>query len=627
MKENPAYNIMFKALFPIVLVLFLINCSYSQDQLQASATAGKKDFQLSESIKINVKGTVQDGYHINANKVTDEDLIPTSLKIESNDFKLVKASWPPSHKFKFSFSETELDVYQGAVNIGVTLKANKNLKPGKYQVSGSIHYQACNDRACFTPKDAPFSVQVVLKEDSVKADTSKTILTKKDSTEKEEKTEVKDTTKKVQETTTLKENKRDTTRQISSSTTSQNEIEKYVQEKGIFVALFLIFIAGLALNLTPCVYPLIPITISYFGAQVKQKKAHKIIMALVYILGMSVTYSVLGTIAALTGGLFGSLLQNPLVVLLLVAIFLALALGMFGLYEIRIPQSIANFSGKSRQGYFGTALMGLTVGFIAAPCIGPFVLSLLVYVGKIGNPFLGFLMFFVLSLGLGFPYIFLAVFSGSISKLPRSGVWMEGVKIIFGLIMVGLALYTAQALISPKIYEIVFPIYLIAAGFYLIVIDKKAKTAAGYTKIKYIIAIVFIIWGASSLHFGKEEQISSGKLEWQMTTSQQQIDDYVSKSTGKPTIIDFYADWCAQCKELDKYTYIDPKIIELSKKFNTVKVDLTKGDKEIEGKFKILGLPVVAFLDKNGKEIESLRVTGFLKPEEFVKVMEKALSN
>ncbi len=112
-----------------------------------------------------------------------------------------------------------------------------------------------------------------------------------------------------------------------------------------------------------------------------------------------------------------------------------------------------------------------------------------------------------------------------------------------------------------------------------------------------------------------------------MAVSQQQIDGSVSKSAGKPTIIDFYADWCAQCKELDKYTYIDPKIIELSKKFNTVKVDLTKGDKEIEGKFKILGLPVVAFMDKNGKEIESLRVTGFLKPEEFAKVMEKALSN
>jgi thiol:disulfide interchange protein DsbD len=115
----------------------------------------------------------------------------------------------------------------------------------------------------------------------------------------------------------------------------------------------------------------------------------------------------------------------------------------------------------------------------------------------------------------------------------------------------------------------------------------------------------------------------AGKLEWQDLESQKQIDESVSRSAGKPTMIDFYADWCAQCKELDKYTYVDPKIIELSKKFNNIKIDLTKGDKEIESKFKILGLPVVAFIDKDGKEIENLRVTGFLQPEEFQKSWKK----
>jgi len=193
--------------------------------------------------------------------------------------------------------------------------------------------------------------------------------------------------------------------------------------------------------------------------------------------------------------------------------------------------------------------------------------------------------------------------------------------------MIGLAIYTAQTLISAKVYEILFPAYLILAGFFLIVIDRKAITASGYTRIKYIIAIAFIFWGASTLHFSKDQQVSGGKLEWQMLLTEQQIDGSVAKAGEKPTLIDFYADWCAQCKELDKYTYVDPKVIELSKKFNVIKVDLTKGDKEIEGKFKILGLPVVAFMDKNGKEMESLRITGFLKPEEFTKVMEKALSN
>lgn len=611
---------MTKYIFSVILFVFVNTALFSQQYVTVSASASKKDFMVSEPVKINVKATVQEGFHINANKISDEDLIPTTIKVESADFKLSKTSWPASEKYKFSFSETELEVYAGTVNIGLTLKANKNLKPGKYDISGALNYQACNDRACFPPKNAEFSVSVIIKEDTAKTVDSTKGEELKDTTKKSDTIKtgsITDTTKK----TILTENKRDTTQTISAQ---DNEIAGYIAEKGLFLTLILIFIGGLALNLTPCVYPLIPITISFFGAQVSNNKAQKIIMALVYVFGMSITYSVLGLVAALTGGLFGSLLQNPIVVAVIVLILLALALSMFGLFEIRIPQSIANFSGKNRQGYFGTALMGLTVGFIAAPCIGPFVLGLLVYVGQVGSAFLGFLMFFILAMGLGFPYIFLAIFSGSISKLPRSGEWMEGVKIIFGFVMIGLALYIAQPLMSVKVYEIIFPIYLILAGFYLIVIDRKAVSAATYTRIKYIIAIGAVVVGAMNLHFA-EQQPLTGKLEWQNLASQSQIDASIAKAEGKPTMIDFYADWCAQCKELDKYTYVDPKVVELSKKFNNIKVDLTKENQAITDKFKILGLPVVAFIDKNGKEIADLRITGFLKPDEFLKTMEKAL--
>lgn len=615
---------MAKTATSVLLLLVLSTLSFSQQYVTVSSTPAKKDFFSSENIRINVKADVQSGYHINANKVSDEDLIPTTLTVDAGELKLSKVSWPGSKKYKFSFSETELEVFEGSFNIGVNLKAPKNIKPGKYEVSGTLNYQACNDRACFAPKDAPFTVTVIIKEDTAKVDTSKSIQTPVDTVKKTDSTEIGKTKDTTGSKTTLTENKRDTNQTVTS-TENKNQIAAYIEENGMFVALLIIFVLGIGLNLTPCVYPLIPITISYFGAQVSNSKGGKLMMALAYVLGMSVTYSVLGLVAALTGGVFGSLLQSPWVVAGLVLIFIALALSMFGLYEIKIPQSLANFSGKNRQGYFGTFMMGLTVGFIAAPCIGPLVLSLLVYVGQIGSPLLGFVMFFVLSLGLGLPYIFLAMFSSSITKLPRSGEWMEGVKIIFGFMMLGLALYTAQPLMSPKVYEIAFPLFLILGGVYLILIDRKAVNAATYTRIKYTIAIAAIIWGAMNLHFGEEPQLSGGKYEWQMLQTQIQIDESVAKAKDKPTIIDFYADWCAQCKELDKYTYIDPKIVELSKKFNNIKVDLTKGDREIEGKFKIQGLPVVAFIDKNGKEREELRITGFLKPEEFIKVMEKAL--
>jgi thiol:disulfide interchange protein DsbD len=619
-----------KIIFILIAGVFLCTNAFTQEYVTVSSSPSKKEFGINENIRINLKTTVQEGFHINANKIADPDLIPTTVSITEGDFKLVRTSWPAAQSFKFSFSETELQVFAHSFNISLYLKPKKELKPGKYEVKGELHYQACNDRACFAPKDADFTAMIVLKEDTA----NKTENIKEEKTIEEEETK-KDTSAVQNETevakkdtsaapTTLKENKRDTTQTMSS--TSENQISGYIAQKGLFLTLILIFLGGLALNLTPCVYPLIPITISFFGAQVSNNKTQKIIMALVYILGMSITYSALGLIAALTGGMFGSALQNPIVVSVIVLILLALALGMFGLFEIRIPTAIANFSGKNRQGYLGTVLMGLTVGFIAAPCIGPFVLGLLVYVGQMGNAFMGFLLFFILSLGLGFPYIFLAIFSGSISKLPRSGEWMEGVKMIFGFVMLGLALYTAQTLIPPKTFEVIFPVYLILAGFYLIVIDRKAVNASVYTRIKYVIAIGSIVFGSMNMNFG-EKQMAGTTLQWQNLATQAQIDSSVAKADGKPTIIDFYADWCAQCKELDKYTYVDPKVVELSKKFNTIKVDLTKDNKEITERYKILGLPVVAFIDKNGKEIENLRITGFLKPEEFTKNMEKALKD
>ncbi len=615
---------MAKTIGSVILVLLLSTLSYAQQFVTVTATPQKKDFFPSENIKVNVKVDVQSGYHINANKLNDPDLIPTTLEIDAGSLKVGKISWPGSHKYKFSFSETEMDVYEGSITIGVNLKAPKDIKPGKYDVTGKLNYQACNDRACFSPKDFPFSVTITIKEDTAKVDTSKTVDTK-DTTQKTDTIDYSQKKDTSNQNIQLTENKRDTT-QKSITTENKNQIAAYIEENGMLVALLIIFVLGIGLNLTPCVYPLIPLTISYFGAQVSNSKGGKLIMALFYVLGICVTYSVLGLMAALTGGVFGSLLQSPIVVGLLVLIFLALALSMFGLYDIKIPQSLANFSGKNRQGYFGTFLMGLTVGFIAAPCIGPLVLSLLVYVGQTGSPFLGFIMFFVLSLGLGFPYIFLAMFSSSITKLPRSGEWMEGVKIIFGLMMIGLALYTAQPLMSVNVYDFVFPLFLVLSGVYLVLIDRKAISASTYTRLKYLIAIAAIIWGSMNLHFGEQTPVGTGKYEWQIMQTQLQIDASITKSNDKPTIIDFYADWCAQCKELDKYTYTDPKVFELSKKFNNIKVDLTKGDKEIERKFKIQGLPVVAFMDKNGNEMEDLRVTGFLKPDEFIKVMEKALN-
>ncbi|MBV6479254.1 MAG: Thiol:disulfide interchange protein DsbD [Ignavibacteria bacterium] len=590
---------------------FLLNCilllipltSFSQNPGYATLEFFKnKDSYLnSDTVKVAIKISIKEKFHINSFKVDDPDLIATSIVSESENFKLVNTYFPQDKKLKFEFSENEINVYEDEIIAGVSFLPLSNLQNGKYDLSISFTYQACDDKTCFPPKTINEKLDILISSESGKL-TNSDIFGKIDFS----KPSINASNEKSQERK-LTENTRS-----DKPASEEDQVSNWIEEKGMFVSLILIFLGGLALNLTPCVYPLIPITVSFFGAQSSGSKSQSILMGIFYALGMSVTYSFLGVFAALTGSLLGTALQNPVVIIVIALILFALGTSMFGLFEIKVPQSLALMGNKNRSGYFGSVLMGLTVGFIAAPCIGPFVLSLLVYVGKIGNAFTGFLLFFVLSLGLGFPYIFLAASSSSISKLPRSGEWMEGVKIIFGLILFGMALNTLAPLFPDNVFNIIFPLYIILSGAYLILIDKKGYSSPVFSKIKYIIAIVAVIFGTWNL---KPKEAES-EVKWSVLNSLEAVDNSI-KTGNKPVMIDFYADWCAQCKELDEYTYTDPEIVELSGRLNNIKIDLTKENSAITEKFDIKGLPVVIFMNQSGEEYKDLRVTGFLKPEDF----------
>lgn len=579
--------------------------SQSTEYVKITAYSNKDKYSIADTIKIALKISIGEKFHINSYKVEDPTLIKTTVTGSSDNFKMLNAFYPKDKKLKFEFSENEINVYEGDITAGFTFIPVSGLENGSYEIPLKFNYQACDNKVCYPPKTLSENISVKIDNNSnSSAEINTSIFRNINFSAPTNQIESKETVK-----PNLTENKRTETPE-----SNKDDIGNLIEEKGWAAALIFIFLGGLALNLTPCVYPLIPITVSYFGAQASGSKSQSILMGIFYALGMSVTYSALGVFAALTGSLLGTALQNPIVIIFIALIMFALGTSMFGLFDIKVPQSLAMMGNKNRSGYFGSLLMGLTVGFIAAPCIGPFVLSLLVFVGKLGNPLTGFLLFFVLSMGLGLPYIFLSASSSSISKLPRSGEWMEGVKIIFGLILFGMALNTLAPLIPKNIFEVLMPVYVILSGVYLILIDKKGLSSLVYTKIKNIIAITAIVLG--TLMLKPAENIES--VNWKMLTSVESIDNSI-KSENKPVMIDFYADWCAQCKELDEFTYTDPEIVELSKSFNTIKVDLTKENESITNKYGIKGLPVVVFLDPSGVEIPDLRVTGFLKPEEFKK--------
>ncbi len=396
------------------------------------------------------------------------------------------------------------------------------------------------------------------------------------------------------------------------------QIEQSSQEEGsrasIWLILLGIFLGGLALNLTPCVYPLIPITISYFGGKSERIRGHTIVHGIVYIFGLAMTNSLLGLSAALSGGMLGFALQKPLVLIFVAAVMVFMGLSFFGLWEIRLPAWLTRAASKNYAGFSGTFFMGLTLGIVAAPCLGPFILGLLLWVGQMGDPLLGFLFFFVLSIGLGLPLSVLAIFSGAIARLPKSGDWMLWVRRLMGWILIGMAVYMG----SPVVSHLIGRHWLLlgvsaAAGMHLGWLDKTGSNLRIFPYLKKAVGVAMVCGGIISLLVAMQQP--SG-IRW-IPYDQSAIASAAEQ--GKPVMIDFYAEWCAPCVVMEKEVFTDPEVIRLSRDVIAMRVDLTK-EKPFHGevleKYQVRGIPTLVFLNREGIEEEGLRIKYLVsKPE------------
>jgi thiol:disulfide interchange protein DsbD len=550
-----------------------------------------------ESFSILLEITILEGWHINSHQPLEDFLIPTEIIFdESSGISFGRIQYMNPELRKFSFSDTKMSVYEGKIYALTTITISPTYEESEIKLSGKLYYQACNDKSCLAPAEYYFAALFPVADVGViSAELNKEMFTEILPQFQSENTE-----------------------------TSESEFSQIVKESGFFYTFLFIFLGGLALNLTPCVYPLIPITISYFGGQSEGDKKALVLRAVVYVLGMAVTYSVLGVLASLTGSLLGSALQNPLVLIFVALVLIGLALSMFGLYEIRVPQALAMLGSKNRAGYIGTLFMGLTVGLIAAPCIGPFVLGLLTYVSELGDPILGFWMFFVLAIGLGTPFLILGIFSGAATHLPRSGAWMIWVRNIFGFVLIGMAIYFLEPLFPEKSwYYYSLAIVSIIAGIYLGWLDKNTGKT-GFKVSRYIVGIIFILIGVFFVLPSDTE--AKEKIKWQ-SYSPQLLEQ--AKNEARPVILDFYADWCIPCKELDNFTFTDERILAQSDNFLMVKADLTHFQTEetsiIRDKFNVRGVPTIVFIGKDGNEISELRLIEFEDADQFLEKMSKAL--
>lgn len=576
----------------VIILLIAFNESFAQmgmpkDLVKIETYQSFDKVYPGSEFKLALEVNVEEGWHINSNKPYDEYLIPTSLTIVENpNFKIKKVAYPEPHDFKLSFSESPLSVWEGTVYKGALIEVDSNLTPGIYPLVVELEYQACNDISCQAPTAVTDTINI----------------------------EVADKTTPVNSINEKIFNEIDISLSQSSATKEDSDpISNALESNGLIIGLFFVFLGGLALNLTPCVYPLIPITVGYFGGQSEGSTTKLFFMGILFILGLAVTYSAIGVVTSLTGAVFGALLQNPIVILSVVAILLILSLSMFGVYEFKLPDKLVNKAGGAKGGYFGAFFMGLTMGIVAAPCIGPFVLGLVTYVATKQDPFFGFLLFFVLAVGLGTPYLFLAIFSGKIKSLPRAGEWMDAVKHIFGFILVGMALYFLLPLLPDTLRGYVLPVFMIGTAVYLLFIEKLANSVKGFRIFKIVFSVLILAVGVYALIPSETKSV-----EWKPFTK-----EALAEIDGRGVIIDFYADWCIPCKELDAMTFSDPKVIELSKEFETYKADMTESlSAEVEAlreNYNIIGVPTVLILNSNGEEKE--RITGFVNAEEFYKII------
>lgn len=562
-------------------LLLLANAVFAEEAVFSVAQVGweRRPQPGGEAGVVALEVRLQEGWHVNPPNPSDPYLIPTRVELQlPQGWEAGEPQFPQPKKVKLEVFEQAVELFEGSFWVRIPVKTPAGA--GEVTLTGFLEAQACNNVSCLPPKKVVFSVPWAASVSPPAASTANAA--------------------------------------SESSSTPQSSVSERFAGASLLLQLVLVFLGGLALNLTPCVYPIIPVTVGFFLNQTGSSK-RTALLASFYVLGMAVTYSTLGVVAALTGKLFGAALQSPWVTGGIVVVVLALAASMFGLWEIRIPAWVSGVAG-ARQGVVGSLVMGLVVGLVAAPCIGPFVLGLLAYVGQKQSVMLGFLLFFTLALGLGLPYLFLALSTRSLEKLPHSGAWMEGVRQLFGVLLVALAFYFARPLLPGDLGDKLLALSLVLGGFYLAVIARPGYEIAAVDRFMRAVTLALVLAGAWLWpHSGTT---TAQELSWEKANGQV-LQEAIAQ--GGPVIVDFYADWCLPCKELDEKTFSRPEVKAVLASFRRLKVDLTQISQETEELRKaygVAGVPTVLFFYQ-GREAQDLRLTGFEGPEEFLRRVRK----
>ena len=424
------------------------------------------------------------------------------------------------------------------------------------------------------------------------------------------------------------------------------KIAGILRDAGFWATLAFFFVAGLGLALTPCVLPMIPILSGIIAGQ-GHRNSHTrgFALSLAYVLGMAVTYAAAGIAAGLTGTLLSAALQNAWVLGAFALVFVVLSFSMFGFYELQLPtalQSKLSEESGHLQGGRGIAVfaMGALSALIVGPCVAAPLAGALLYIGQTGDAVLGGTALFVMALGMGAPLIAVGTAGGSL--LPKTGPWMEGVKKGFGVLLLATAVWLLTPVVPPVVPMLAWAALLIVPAIYLHALDPLPQHAKGWQRFWKGIGIVMLLTGAALLIgalagsrdplqplAGLRTQAVAGevrKLSFEPVRSVAELEARLA-AVDRPVMLDFYADWCVSCKEMERYTFADPAVREKLAGFTLLKADVTANspdDKALLARFGLFGPPGIVFFTPGGKEVQGLRVVGFQEAASFLRTLDKA---
>ena len=418
--------------------------------------------------------------------------------------------------------------------------------------------------------------------------------------------------------------------------TASNKMFNALNSKNLSALIFGFFVFGVLLSLTPCVLPMIPILSSIIVGHGKISHLHSFLLSFAYVMGMAITYAIAGLIFGMIGGSVQAIFQQPWIIVLFSFVFIAMALSLFGFYNIQLPNKLrskmASLSEHQKRGsYIGVILMGVFSTLILSPCVTPPLVAVLGYISQSGNAMTGFMALLSMGIGMGAPLLLIGAFGPKF--LPHSGIWMNTTKSILGVFMLGVAIWMIERILPSMVSMLLWAALIVGSA---VAMGALASAASIWQRVIKGVGIVILLYGLLLIVgaflgntnplqplsiFNKPTQ--QHHIQFTPVKTVSDVDDQLSlvKNKDKPVLLDFYASWCVACKELDERTFSDIMVKQYLSRYILLRADVTNNDvqdKILERHFNVVAPPTILVFDRNHKEIKQARIIGALGPAAFL---------